>query len=346
MKSALLGLLLITVITGAPIGESRWNHAQAQDRISTPSLGVAITPKGFPSHTPADVDDAFKLARKLGNHTVSIYQWHALNLDVARLMVQKTAQAGMRAIIGLSPTTLDQNRKALDLPAEIRQQAGQNISFANPVIREAFKKTAQDLAHLRPPYLCLATEINFLALQRLKKYLHFAGLYKEAYRQVKRISPDTRVFVSFQWEWMRIIDARQPHKIKDHSKVIDILRPELDVMALTTYPSPFHESPKDLPHDYYSWVYQHIPKNEAVLFMEMGWPTKGSGNELEQQAFIKKLPNLLVHVNTSVIAWALLHDVELPQFDANLNSVGLITNNGRKKPGYNAFKQLNNSLKK
>ena len=134
-------------------------------------------------------------------------------------------------------------------------------------------------------------------------------------------------------------------QIKDHSKVIDILRPELDAIALTTYPSPFHETPKDLPHDYYSWVYQHIPKNEAVLFMEMGWPTKGSGNELEQQVFIKKLPNLLVHVNTSVIAWALLHDVELPQFDANLNSVGLITKNGRKKPGYNAFKQLNNSLK-
>ena len=30
----------------------------------------------------------------------------------------------------------------------------------------------------------------------------------------------------------------------------------------------------------------------------------------------------------------------------DMNSVGLITNNGRKKPGYNAFKQLNFSLKK
>jgi hypothetical protein len=145
---------------------------------------------------------------------------------------------------------------------------------------------------------------------------------------------------------MRIIDAKQPHKIKDHSKVIDILRPELDVMALTTYPSPFHESPENLPHDYYSWVYQHIPKKEAVLFMEVGWPTKGNGNEPEQQAFIRQLPNLLRHVNVSVIAWALLHDVELPEFDADLNSVGLITKNGRKKPGFSAFKKLKNSLKK
>jgi hypothetical protein len=346
MKRILFSLLLITVITEFHIDESRWNHAQAQDRITTPSLGIAITPKDFPSHTLADVDDAFKLAQKLGNHTVSIYQWHALNLNVARLMVQKTRQAGMRAIIGLSPTTLGQKRKELDLPVEIRRQASQNISFANPVIREAFKKTARDLARLRPPYLCMATEINFLALQRLKEYLHFASLYKEAYRQVKRISPNTKVFVSFQWEWMRIIDARQPHKIKDHSKVIDILRPELDMVALTTYPSPFHESPEDLPHDYYSWIYQHISKNKEVLLMEVGWPTKGSGNESEQQAFIKQLPNLLRYVNASVIAWALLHDVELAEFDANLNSVGLITKHGRKKPGYNAFKKLNNSLKK
>jgi hypothetical protein len=169
--------LLIKVITEFPIGESRWNHAQAQDRVTTPSLGIAITPRGFPAHTPADVSDAFKLAQKLGDHTVSIYQWHALNLNAARLMVQKSRRAGMRAIIGLSPTTLDQNRKELDLPAEIRRRAGQNISFANPVIRKAFKKTARDLARLRPPYLCLATEINFLALQRLKEYLHFASLY-------------------------------------------------------------------------------------------------------------------------------------------------------------------------
>ena len=202
------------------------------------------------------------------DYSVFIYQWGNLDLKVARVMTAKSRQAGLKAILGLSPTTLDQGRKELDLPAEVRRRAGATISFANPVIRKAYVDTVKQLAHLRPAYLCLATEINFLALQRLEEYLYFVTLYKEAYREAKRISPETWVFVSFQWEWMRIVDAKEPHKIKEHSKVIDIFRPELDVIGLTSYPSPFHGSPAELPHDYYSWLSHHVRKNDEILFME------------------------------------------------------------------------------
>lgn len=41
-----------------------------------------------------------------------------------------------------------------------------------------------------------------------------------------------------------------------------------------------------------------------------------------------------------MIAWALLHDVGLAEFDANLNSVGLVTTDGRRKPGFAAFRKL------
>jgi hypothetical protein len=60
--------------------------------------------------------------------------------------------------------------------------------------------------------------------------------------------------------------------------------------------------------------------------MELGWPTQGSGSELEQQDFISRLPALLKQVNVSLIAWALLQDVNPDVFDANLNSVGLLKN--------------------
>jgi len=285
------------------------------------------------------------MASELGDCAVFIYQWGELNLEVARLMVEKARRVGLVPILGLSPTTLGAGRKELDLPARVRRRAGRFVSFANPAIRDSFKRAARDLARLRPPYLCLATEINFLALQRLDEYVHFASLYKEAHREVKRVSPDTRVFVSFQWEWMRIHDAREPHRIKEHSKVIDIFRPELDVVGLTTYPSAFHGSPADLPLDYYSWMYHHIKTTDEVLLMEVGWPTSGSGTEKEQEAFIRRLPELLDRVNVTVIAWALLHDVDLPEFDANLNTVGLVTNEGRRKAGYEAFKTLKEILR-
>ena len=74
--------------------------------------------------------------------------------------------------------------------------------------------------------------------------------------------------------------------------------------------------------------------------MEVGWPTSGTGSEPEQEAFLRRLPELLKPVNVSVLAWALLHDVGLTEFDANLNTVGLFTKDGHKKPGVEAFKAL------
>ena len=79
--------------------------------------------------------------------------------------------------------------------------------------------------------------------------------------------------------------------------------------------------------------------------MEVGWPTGGSGSEKEQLAYIRRLPALLEQVNVSVVAWALLHDIELPAFDADLNSVGLITTGGQEKPGYREFEALKNRMR-
>ncbi len=308
-------------------------------------LGTAITPKNFPASSMTDIDEAFQLAKGIGDHTVFIYQWKDLNPVVAKLMIEKSRQAGLVPIVGLSPTTLDQDRKELDLPFLVRLLAGPNPSFANPIVREAFKDAARELARLQPPYLCLATEINFLAIHRLPEYLHFASLYKEAYQEVKRISPGTKVFVTFQWEWVRILDAKELDKIQEHSRVIDIFRPALDVVGFTTYPSPFHGTPAELPPDYYAWMYHHISNADDVLFMEVGWPTSGTGSDAEQVAYIQRLPALLTGINVKVVAWALLHDVGVAAFGADLNTVGLLTRTGERKPGYGTFRAWRDAIR-
>ena len=321
------GLLLVALLCAGAV--------QAQ----TPG-GVAVTPRNFPNHTAADVEQAFRLAASVGRHAVFIYQWGELDPGVARAMFDKAGQSGLLPIVGLSPTTLDQGRKEFDLPASVRSQAGANVSFSNPVIRAAYIKAASALAQLKPPYLCLATEINLLALQRLPEYLHFASLYKEAYRAVKLVSPQTKVFVTFQWESVRILDAREPGRIAEHSKVIDIFRPELDLAGFTSYPSPFHETPAQLPPDYYTWMFRHIPPGDPVMLMEIGWPTSGSGSETEQLDFLRRLPALLEGINLVGLEWALLHDVQVGAFDADLSTVGLRHRDGRPKRAYQAFRAL------
>ena len=310
-----------------------------------PRYGVAVTPQNFPDFTVEDVDRAFAVAKEIGEYAVFIYQWGRLDPRIPQQMVDKSRRAGLQPIIGLSPTTLGEGRKELDLPADVRRRAGADLSFANPIVREAFKKTAAELARLQVPYLCLATEINFLAMQRIDEYIHFARLYHETHALVKRIAPGTRVFVSFQWEWMRILDSRAPHRIADHRKLVDAFRPNLDAIGLTTYPAFFHETPADLVPDYFTWLAHHVLPTDEILLMEVGWPTEGRGNEREQRQFIQSLPALLSGVNVSVVAWALLHDVGLKEFDANLNSVGLVTTKGRRKPGFTAFEILHASTR-
>lgn len=87
---ALIGLLCLTI--GATV------HAEAP-------RGVAVTPRHFPNHTAADVDQAFRLACEVGQHAVFIYQWGELNPAIVNTMLTKAKQNGLAPVLGLSPTT-------------------------------------------------------------------------------------------------------------------------------------------------------------------------------------------------------------------------------------------------
>ena len=73
-------------VLGCVTDVSGGNNSSGMAPAGRVSLGMAITPKNFPAHTMADIDEAFALARQLGDHSVLIYQWGNLDLNVARLM--------------------------------------------------------------------------------------------------------------------------------------------------------------------------------------------------------------------------------------------------------------------
>jgi hypothetical protein len=68
------------------------------------SPGIAVTPKHFPEHTIADVEEAFELSRTPGNYSVFIYQWQHLDLEIAELMLSWSRNAGMTPIKGFVHT--------------------------------------------------------------------------------------------------------------------------------------------------------------------------------------------------------------------------------------------------
>jgi hypothetical protein len=314
---------------------------QPSDAAAPQSLGmpaIAPTPRNFPRHKPEDVQAMFDVAAGISQATVHIYQWSDPNLPtLPGRMAELARRRGLEPILGLSPTTLDQGRKELDLPRSLR---GGRPSFADGPIKAAFIRTAEDLARLKPRYLCLATEINLLGLQRIEEYVRFAALYKEAYHAVKKISPNTKVFVSFQYEFVRILDNKDPGKIADHSKLFEIFRPEIDIIAITTYPSGFYETPLEMPANYYAHLRKYLKPGEEVMVMEAGWPSGGKGTPSEQRQFIRRLPSLLADLSSGVTAWSLLHDVDLGAFGVDLSTTGLLSAEGGPKPALEEWKNL------
>ncbi len=305
------------------------------------ALGIAPTPAHFPNHSPADVQDMFRESGQLGSFVVFIYQWGQPDfMSAARQMMKMSMDAGLTPILALSPTKLSGMRGELDLPTQLQRSAGRRPFFADRPIAQPYKGAVRDLANLKPPYLCLATEINLLALADIKQYVGFAKIYKEAYHEVKKISPGTQVFVSFQWDVLKAMDVKEPGRVQEWSKMIEIFRPELDLVAFTTYPTVSFPSPASIPADYYGHIYDHIGQNDKVMFMEVGWPTTGKGSEASQAEFIRRLPALMGPARPSIVVWSLLHDVGSGILSSDLATTGLITQDDKRKSGFDAFKQL------
>jgi hypothetical protein len=303
-------------------------------------LGIALTPRNFPKHNADDVREMFDVASDIGGAAVFIYQWSQPDLHrVAADMIAMSRQHKLTPIVAISPTVLGGARGAFDVPQELKGRRGK-VSFDEKNVYERFIKDAAELAKLKPPYLCLATEINFLALADLKQYLTFAHVYKRLYPELKKISRDTKIFVSFQWDLMRMMDQKEPHRVKEFSNVIDVFRPELDAVAFTTYPADHFATPADMPADYYAHVFDHVKRSDEIIFMEIGWPTTGKGSESEQAAFIARLPLLMEEVKPGIVAWSLLHDVRQSGLSGELAATGLIEPGGRRKPAFETFRKL------
>ncbi len=145
---------------------------------------------------------------------------------------------------------------------------GWQASFANPKIRAAYKNYALWVVRtFRPRYLGLASEINTYMDTHPADAQNFVTLYDEIYRAVKAEAPETRVFVTFQWEELnnlipQVADGR-PRLETDWDR-IEMFEPNLDVWVISSYPFVAFQSGADIPADYYARLPARTSKPLAV----------------------------------------------------------------------------------
>jgi len=280
-----------------------------------------------------------QMTKDIGQYPVFIYPWSQPDLlDAAQRALDLSRREGLTAIVSLSPTVLGGFRSSYDAPQSVTERLPYGkLSMAQSALNQAYIVTVLRLAALKPPYLCLATEINTMAIADPEEYVRLAYVYRFLYPIIKMISPETKVFVSFQWDLQRILDQAMLLG-NQSSPLIDLFRPQLDVLAFTSYPSTHFSRPSDMPSSYYSDLNRHAKPGEEILFTELGWPS-ANGNEVTQLNFIDSLPYLFAQVRPKIVVWSLLHDVQ-NILGGELGSTGLITTDGLRKPSYAAFRGL------
>jgi len=141
-------------------------------------------------------------------------------------------------------------------------------SFATEQVRVAFTAFSLWIAReFEPRYLGLASEINTYADAHPDDFAHYLSLYQETYAAIKAMSPETQVFVSFQWEDLNnLIEAasegRQPYQTNWDQ--VEAFEPQLDLWVISSYPFVAFQSGAAIPADYYTPLLSRTDKPLAV----------------------------------------------------------------------------------
>ena len=284
--------------------------------------GVVLTPKNFPHHGLDDLADMVDRAAAVGSFAIARLDWSDANLSqAARLLAGLAVQRNLAPVIALSPFKADDELRAARL-APPSSLAGGRPSFEDPYIAAAFAQTALELAELRPPYLSLAGNVNLVSAAERAA---FARVYRDLYPRIKKISPDTKVFVAFHWEGPRERAMTEP------------FRGQLDLLAFSSEPHRRFARPGAIPAGYYAGM---AAFGRAPLLLEVGWPSEGRSGEADQAAFIRDLPRLAAAAKPAMLAWNFLHDVKVLLFFTA--RFGLLAADGAEKPAFGAFRDLGN----
>ncbi len=241
----------------------------------------------FPSPPEASILSVLKHFRDLGRHADFILvqpnvPWEdfatgspaeSQRLTDIRNQIKLAQQNGLGVAFVVDPLNGLNRRDFFGLPADWKP------SFATPEVRQAFTGFALWIAReFHPAFLGLASEINTYADAHPDDFQHYLSLYREVYDAVKAASPETQVFVTFQWEDLNNLfpgaaEGRERYQVNwDQVKAFE---PQLDLWVISSYPFVAFQSGAEIPDDYYTPLLERTSKPLAVA--EGGYTSEPMG---------------------------------------------------------------------
>jgi hypothetical protein len=230
-------------------------------------------------------------------------------------------QNGLGVVFVVDPLNGLNRREFYNLPQ------GWDASFANPKVRNAFIHfTLRIVREFHPRYLGLASEINTYADTHPDDFPNYLSLYENVYDAVKAEAPETRVFVTFQWEELNNLmpEVAQGDPYKVNWDQIEQFEPKLDVWAISSYPFVIFRSGTEIPAEYYSPLLKRTDKPLAVA--EGGFSSKPvgpfSGSPQDQVDYLTAIHDQIGGMRLAFWIYLILTDLNSDSYEKILKQQG------------------------
>jgi hypothetical protein len=239
-----------------------------------------------------------------------------------RNQVILATQNGLEWIFVVDPLNGLNRREFFGLPA------GWKANFANQDVRQAFTNfTLWIIDEFQPRYLGLASEVNTYMDAHPDDVPNYLSLYRQVYDRVKGVSPETQVFVTFQWDDLNnmFAPAAEGREAYDTNwEQVEAFEPQLDLWAISSYPYFVFPSGEGIPSDYYIPLLARTSKPLAVA--EGGFSSRPIGpitaSPEDQSAYLQAIHDQL---GERLAFW-----VNLILDDLDMNSIeGAMRDQGR-----------------
>ena len=327
-------MLMLLFVSGCP-GPAEELPQTKENATRSYYIGLVPSPKNQPETSFEDIVAAYEEAGRLGE---VMMVWSDPNCigQCSRLRQTRVVEAarsnGMEPVLTLNFATIhNSSGKGLQYGVCWPNHTAANIT--DPEFRKAWINEAKSLAaEFRPSYFSLGNEVNDYFYLHPEDLPHYITLYDEAYAEIKKVSPETKVFVVFSYT--HLIDNSQWGMLEKFDN-------RSDLIGLTTYPWKHYSSPQEIPSGYYRRAGNYTTK--PIAFTEIGWPSTGS--EYEQAEFLAVFQNRTGGMDLEMVNWLFLHEIPIEGTLANViqdetATVSLKERNGTKKEIYSKWQEL------
>jgi hypothetical protein len=245
----------------------------------------------------------------------------------------------LKLFYAIDPTDGSTGRDRLaGLPPSL---SGRN--FSDPDVRAAFISYAKYVAlNYKPAYLALGVEMNLYYDKNKDDLENFKSLYDDAYDEVKQISSDTQVTVTFQYEDLQGILPTEDKHFADW-QLLNQFEGKMDVAAISTYPSFSFPNAAAIPDNYYSQLRAFTDR--PVVIAEAGYSSAAgaqginNGTEADQASFAARLIAEAQNLKMPFVIWfagwdpAYAQDTPFSVFQ----HIGLRRGDDSEKPAWNVW---------